>query len=88
MTTVRCFAEVFRGCWRKISYVATRFEQAEQAIKARNMPDWLVTDLLAIAKLGASGVFSIENTRPITEIVKRAHSQRYSLSRRRQELVA
>jgi hypothetical protein len=28
--------------------------------------------LLAIAKLGASGGFSIENTKPITQIVKRA----------------
>jgi uncharacterized protein YbjT (DUF2867 family) len=73
LTTYAAFAEVFsRVLGRKISYVGATFEQAEQTMKARNMPDWLVTDLLAIAKLGASGAFSIENTRPITEIVKRA----------------
>ena len=72
LTTYAAFAEVFsQVLGRKITYVGATFEQAERAMKARNMPDWLVTDLLAIAKLGASGAFSIENTRPITQIVKR-----------------
>lgn len=72
LTTYAAFAEVFsQVLGRKITYVGATFEQAERAMKARNMPDWLVTDLLAIAKLGASGAFSIENTKPITQIVKR-----------------
>jgi NAD(P)H dehydrogenase (quinone) len=72
LTTYAAFAEVFsQVLGRKITYVGATFEQAERAMKAGNMPDWLVTDLLAIAKLGASGAFSIENTKPITQIVKR-----------------
>ena len=73
VTTYAAFAEVFsQVLGRKIAYVGVTFEQAAQAMKARNMPDWLVTHLVAIAKLGASGAFSTENTGPITEIVKRA----------------
>jgi hypothetical protein len=41
-------------------------------MKARGMPDWLVTHLLAVAKVGAKGGFSAENTQPIRDIVKRA----------------
>jgi NAD(P)H dehydrogenase (quinone) len=73
LTTYAAFAEVFsQVLGRKITYVGVTLEQAEQAMKARNMPDWLVTHLVAIARLGASGAFSTENTGPITEIVKRA----------------
>ena len=73
LTSYAAFAEVFsQVLGRKISYVGVTLEQAEQAMKARKMPDWLVTHLVAIAKLGASGAFSTENTGPITEIVKRA----------------
>lgn len=73
LTTYAAFAEVFsQVLGRKITHVGVTLEQAEQAMKARNMPDWLVTHLVAIAKLGASGAFSTENTGPITEIVKRA----------------
>lgn len=71
-TTYAAFAEVFsQVLGRKIAYVGVTFEQAAQAMKARGMPDWLVTHLIVIAKLGASGAFSTENTGPITEIAKR-----------------
>ena len=67
------FADVFSEVLgRTITYVGVTPEQAEQAMKARGMPDWLVTHLVTIAKLGAGGAFSAENTGPIREIVKRA----------------
>lgn len=73
LTTYAAFAEVFsQVLGRKIAYVGVTFEQAAQAMKARNMPDWLITHLISIAKLGASGAFSTENTGPITAIVGRA----------------
>ena len=46
-------------------------EQAEQTLKARNMPDWLVAHLLAVARATARGGFSTENTEPIRSIAKR-----------------
>ncbi len=67
------FAEVFsQVLGRKITYVGATVEQAEQAMKARGMPDWLVTHLVSVAKLGAAGAFSTENTGPIRAIVGRA----------------
>jgi NAD(P)H dehydrogenase (quinone) len=73
LTTYAAFADDFsQVLGRKIAFVAVTPEEAGQAMKARNIPDWLVMHLVAIAKLGASGAFSTENTRPITEIVKRA----------------
>ena len=45
--------------------------QNEAAMKSRNMPDWLVTHLVTIAKLGNAGAFSTENTKPIRDIAKR-----------------
>lgn len=70
VTTYAAFAEVFsQVLGRKIAYVGVTFEQA---MKARNMPDWLVTHLISIAKLGASGAFATENTGPIAAIVGRA----------------
>lgn len=72
LTTNREFAEVFaQVLGRKISYVPVTVEQNEAAMKARNMPDWLVTHLVTIAKLGNAGGFSHENTGPIRDIVKR-----------------
>lgn len=66
------FAEVFsQVLGRSITYVGVTPEQAEQAMKARGMPDWLVTHLGTIARLGASGAFSAEDTKAIREIVKR-----------------
>ena len=73
LTTYAAFAEDFsQVLGRKITYVGVTLAQAEQAMKARSMPDWLVAHLISIAKLGAGGAFSTENTGPIAEIVKRA----------------
>jgi uncharacterized protein YbjT (DUF2867 family) len=67
------FAEEFsRVLGKKITYVATTPEQAEQALKARKLPDWLVSHLVTIAKLAAAGGFSSENTETISSIAKRA----------------
>jgi uncharacterized protein YbjT (DUF2867 family) len=67
------FAEVFsKVLGRPIAYIGVTVAQAEQAMKGRNMPDWLIGHLVAIAKLGAEGAFSAENTGAIKDIVKRA----------------
>jgi uncharacterized protein YbjT (DUF2867 family) len=67
------FAETFSEVLgRPIAYIATTLEQAEQALKARGLPDWLVTHQLAIAKLAAKGSFSTANTKPIRDIAGRA----------------
>ena len=71
-TTYGEFAHVFsQVLGRPIAYVGITPEQAEQGMKARGMPDWLVTHLVTIAKIGAAGGFSSENTQPIRDIVKR-----------------
>lgn len=73
LTTYADFAQVFsQVLGRKVTYVGVTAEQAEQAMKARGMPDWLVTHLVTIAKLGVQGAFSTENTGPIRDIAKRA----------------
>jgi hypothetical protein len=36
------------------------------------MPDWLVEHLITVAKLGAAGAFSTENTKLIEDLVGRA----------------
>ena len=56
---------------RPITYVGITPEQAEQGMKSRNMPDWLVAHLVTIAKLGVAGGFSTENTKLIEDLVKR-----------------
>ncbi len=72
-TTYGDFAEVFsQVLGRKITYVGVTVEQNEQAMRARNMPDWLVAHLVTIAKLGNAGAFSTENTKLIRDLVKRA----------------
>jgi len=66
------FAGVFsQVLGRTIAYVGVTPEQAEQAMKSRGMPDWLVQHLVTIAKLGAKGAFSNENTGPVREIARR-----------------
>ena len=66
------FAEVFsQVLGRKIAYVPVTVEQNEAAMKARNMPDWLIAHLVGIARIGNAGGFSTENTQPIHDIVKR-----------------
>ena len=72
-TTNGEFAAVFsQVLGRPIAYVPITVEQNEAALKSRNMPDWLVTHLVTIAKLGNAGSFSTENTKPIEDLVKRA----------------
>jgi len=41
-------------------------------MKARGMPDWLVTHLITVAHIAAKGAVSTEKTEPIRDIVKRA----------------
>ena len=72
-TTYGEFANVIAEVLGKpIAYTALTLEQAEQGMKARGMPDWLVAHLIAMARAGASGAFSKENTQPIRDIVGRA----------------
>jgi uncharacterized protein YbjT (DUF2867 family) len=72
-TTYNDFAKVFSEVLGKpVVYVAVSLEQAAQAMKSRNMPDWLIAHLTAMARAGASGAFSKENTQPIRDIVGRA----------------
>jgi len=67
------FAKVFSEVLgRNITYVGASLEQTEQAMRGRGMPDWLVGHMLAVAKAGAGGAFSKENTGPIRDIVGRA----------------
>jgi uncharacterized protein YbjT (DUF2867 family) len=72
-TTYGEFADVIADVLGKpISYTALTLEQAEQGMKSRGMPDWLVAHLVAMARAGAGGAFSTENTQPIRDIVGRA----------------
>ena len=66
-------AQVFSEVLGKpVMYVGATLEQAEQGMKARGMPDWLVAHMVAMGRAGANGAFSNENTGPIREIVGRA----------------
>jgi uncharacterized protein YbjT (DUF2867 family) len=72
-TTYEEFAKVFsQVLGRPIAYVAATIEQAEAGMRSRNMPDWLVAHLVAVARAAANGAFSEEMTEPIREIVGRA----------------
>ncbi|NND48752.1 MAG: NmrA family NAD(P)-binding protein, partial [Rhizobiales bacterium] len=67
------FAAVFSQVMGKpIAYIAASLEQAEQALKGRGLPDWLVAHQLAIARIAANGGFSDEQTQLIRDIVGRA----------------
>ncbi len=73
LTTYAAFADVLsQVLGRKIAYVGLTPEQAMEGMKARGMPDWLVTHMGTIAKIGAAGGFSTENTQVIRDVVKRA----------------
>ena len=62
-TTFGEFAKVIGEVIGKpITYVEVTLEQAEAAMKSRNMPDWLVAHLVSIARAGGKGAFSKENT--------------------------
>jgi NAD(P)H dehydrogenase (quinone) len=71
-TTYGEFADVLSEVLgRKITYVGASLEQAEAGMRGRQMPDWLVTHMLSIAKTGAKGGFDNENTQPIRDLVGR-----------------
>jgi uncharacterized protein YbjT (DUF2867 family) len=71
-STFEQFAQVFSDVLGKpVAYVGASLEQAEQGMKARGMPEWLVAHMLAVARAGAKGGFSNENTQPIRDIVGR-----------------
>ena len=66
------FADVFsQVLGRKITYIAIPFEQAEQAMKGRGMPDWLITHQRTAAQIAANGGLASEATEPIRNIVGR-----------------
>jgi uncharacterized protein YbjT (DUF2867 family) len=56
---------------RPITYVQLSLEQAEQGMKSRGMPDWLVSHQIAIARIAAAGGFSSENVQPFVDVVGR-----------------
>ena len=56
---------------RPITYVQLSLEQAEQGMKARGMPDWLIAHQIAVARIAAAGGFSNENVQPFVEVVGR-----------------
>jgi uncharacterized protein YbjT (DUF2867 family) len=64
----RVFSEVLG---RPIAYVQASMEQAEQALRARGTPEWLIGHQLAVARVASNGGFSAENTGPIREILGR-----------------
>jgi hypothetical protein len=72
-TTFGEFAKVIgETIGKPLTYVEITLEQAEAGMKSRNMPDWLVAHLIAIARAGHNGAFSKEDTQPIRDIVGRA----------------
>lgn len=71
-TNFKEFAEAFsKELGKTVTYIEASLEQAKQALKARGLPDWLVAHQLAMARAGANGAFTPENTRPIKDIVGR-----------------
>jgi NAD(P)H dehydrogenase (quinone) len=66
------FAKDFSDVLGKpINYIGVTFEQAEQALKARGLPDWLINHQLTIARLAAKGGFSADNSQAIRDILGR-----------------
>jgi NAD(P)H dehydrogenase (quinone) len=56
---------------RTIAYIGVTFEQAEAALKARGLPDWLIGHQLAIARFAAKGGFSNANPQAVRDILGR-----------------
>jgi NAD(P)H dehydrogenase (quinone) len=76
LTGARSSFEEFAGVFsevlgKPVTYIGVSLEQAEQGMKARGMPDWLVAHMVAMGRAGANGAFSNENTQPIPDIVGR-----------------
>ena len=57
---------------RRIAYVSVTREQAEQGMRARGLPDWLITHQLTGIDVASKGGLSTENTEPIRTIANRA----------------
>jgi NAD(P)H dehydrogenase (quinone) len=70
-----CFAEfadvLSQTLGRKITYVGVPFERAEQTMRERGMPDWLITHQRTAAQIVANGGLAGEMTEPIRNIVGR-----------------
>ena len=65
-------ADVFsRVLGRKITYVPVTFEQAEQVMKDRGIPDWLITHQRTAGQIAAKRGLAGGNTEPIRNIVGR-----------------
>lgn len=64
----RDFSEVLG---KPVTYIGVTYEQAEQALKSRGLPDWLIHHQLTIARLAAKHGFSTEHTKPIRDILGR-----------------
>jgi uncharacterized protein YbjT (DUF2867 family) len=72
LTSYGAFAEVFgKVLGKPVAYIETTPEQLGKTLTERGMPEWLVTHMVAIAKLAATGAFSTENTKPVLDIVGR-----------------
>jgi NAD(P)H dehydrogenase (quinone) len=56
---------------RKITYVGVPFERAEQMMRERGMPDWLITHQRTAAQIVADGGLADEMAEPIRNIVGR-----------------
>jgi uncharacterized protein YbjT (DUF2867 family) len=73
LTNFEAFAKDFSEVLGKpVTYVGVTVEQAQAAMKAGGMPEWLVDHLVAVARIGHEGAFSEEKTQPIRDIVGRA----------------
>ena len=71
-STYAAFAKDFSAVLgRTINYIGVTFEQAEAALKARGLPEWLIAHQLAIARLAAKGGFSKAHPQPIRDILGR-----------------
>lgn len=71
-STYAAFAKDFSDVLgRTINYIGVTFEQAEAALKARGLPDWLIGHQLAIARLAAKGGFSKADPQTIRDILGR-----------------
>jgi uncharacterized protein YbjT (DUF2867 family) len=71
-STYAAFAGDFSEVLGKpVTYIGVTFEQAEAALKARGLPDWLINHQLTIARLAAKGGFSADNSQALTDILGR-----------------
>jgi NAD(P)H dehydrogenase (quinone) len=66
------FADVLsQALGRKITYVGVPFERAEQAMRERGTPDWLIAHQRTAAQIVADGGLGVEMAEPIRTIVGR-----------------